>query len=176
MSGAHLHLVCICVTTTSAFNNCGADLLSSARPYEDPLIDLCEFFSLVSTLFIALSAIVFAVLDDPAHPNMQDNARFVSRLCEVMSMVMVVANCVLGLVIEIRVWVSVVHGEEDYKVKMTKQALQAAEDDVVRLKDVLNKAEENATLMQASRSELKEKKEDTASDETRIENPLSTEG
>ena len=91
-------------------------------------------------------------------------------------MVMVVANCVLGLVIEIRVWVSVVHGEEDYKVKMTKQALQAAEDDVVRLKDVLNKAEENATLMQASRSELKEKKEDTASDETRIENPLSTEG
>ena len=34
-----------------------------ARPYEDQLIDWCEFFSLVSTLFIYMSSVVFKVFN-----------------------------------------------------------------------------------------------------------------
>ena len=37
---------------------------SAAKPYEDALIDWCEFFSLVSTIFIFQSGVVFKVLND----------------------------------------------------------------------------------------------------------------
>jgi hypothetical protein len=36
-----------------------------ARPFEDFLIDVCEFFSLVSVLFVYQSGIVFKILNDP---------------------------------------------------------------------------------------------------------------
>lgn len=143
-----------------------------AHPYEDPLIDVCEFFSLVSILFVALSSIVFAVLDDPAHPNMQDRARFVSRLCEVMSMVMIFANSTLGMFIEVRVYCHVLRGEEDYKVRMatqaieTTQAIEDAKEEVLRLEGVLEKAKANVVKREVGT----EDNGDTGS--ARIQNPI----
>ena len=45
------------------------------------------------------------------------------------------------MVIQCRVYCHVLHGEEDYKVRMTKKAIAGAEDEVLRLQGVLENAE-----------------------------------
>jgi hypothetical protein len=77
------------------------------RPYNDRLTDVAEFFSLIATLFVALSAIAFAVLDDPENPNMTENARLVSKACEVASIIMICATLFLSIFVQIRVYTSV---------------------------------------------------------------------
>jgi hypothetical protein len=150
-----------------------------ARPYEDPLIDMCEFFSLVSTLFVALSAIVFAVLDDPNNPNKSEHARFMSSLCETVSIIAILMNCVFGMYIEGRVCYQVFHAEEDYKVVMIDANIATLERDLAQMKDVLKTATAQDRLKQDFREKLKRLKTtqnrelDLSNDIVDMDNPLN---
>ena len=88
-----------------------------AKPYEDPIVDLAEFFALVSIQLVALSAMVFAVLDDPMHPDQRENARFISKLCENLSIVVLVLNVVLVVFVQFMV----MHRTESCRLPCLKQ-------------------------------------------------------
>ncbi len=113
---------------------------SFARPFEDDLIDICEFLSLVSLLFIQQSALVFKVIDDPANPDLSNGGRILSSALKYMSLIMIAANCILAMVVEVRVWQHVTDGDEDYKVKMTRQKMEALQDELDGLESVLERA------------------------------------
>ena len=117
---------------------------SFARPFEDDLIDICEFLSLVSLLFIQQSALVFKVIDDPVNPDVSNSGRILSSALKYMSLVLIVANCILAMVVEVRVWQHVQDGDEDYKVKMTRQKMEALQAELESLESVLERAEADA--------------------------------
>ena len=117
---------------------------SFARPFEDDLIDICEFLSLISLLFIQQSALVFKVIDDPVNPDVSNSGRILSSALKYMSLVLIVANCILAMVVEVRVWQHVQDGDEDYKVKMTRQKMEALQAELESLESVLERAEADA--------------------------------
>lgn len=96
-------------------------LHSATRPYEDALIDWCELLSLLSTLFIFQSGVVFKVLNDPSNPNTGDQARATSDALERISILLLLINIVLAAVTEARVWQHMRHDDEDYRVRMIKR-------------------------------------------------------
>ena len=96
-------------------------LHAAAKPYEDALIDWCEFLSLVSTLFIFQSGVVFKVLNDPSNPATSEDARSLADALEWISILLMFGNVVLGMVIEFRVINHVQVGDEDYRVRLLKQ-------------------------------------------------------
>jgi hypothetical protein len=117
---------------------------SFARPFEDDLIDICEFLSLISLLFIQQSALVFKVIDDPVNPDVSNSGRILSSALKYMSLVLIVANCILAMMVEVRVWQHVQDGDEDYKVKMTRQKMEALQAELESLESVLERAEADA--------------------------------
>jgi hypothetical protein len=117
---------------------------SFARPFEDDLIDICEFLSLISLLFIQQSALVFKVIDDPVNPDVSNSGRILSSALKYMSLVLIVANCILAMMVEVRVWQHVQDSDEDYKVKMTRQKMEALQAELESLESVLERAEADA--------------------------------
>ena len=99
-------------------------LHAAAKPYEDALIDWCEFLSLVSTLFIFQSGVVFKVLNDPSNPATGEDARSLADALELISILLIFGNVLLGLGIEVRVIRHVRDGDEDYRVRLIKQQLE----------------------------------------------------
>ena len=99
-------------------------LHAAAKPYEDALIDWCEFLSLVSTLFIFQSGVVFKVLNDPSNPATSEDARSLADALEWISILLMFGNVVLGMVIEFRVINHVQVGDEDYRVRLLKQQIE----------------------------------------------------
>ena len=63
-------------------------LHAAAKPYEDALIDWCEFLSLVSTLFVFQSGVVFKVLNDPSNPATSEDARSLADALEWISILL----------------------------------------------------------------------------------------
>jgi len=102
-------------------------LHAATKPYEDKLIDWCEFLSLVSTLFIFQSGVLFKVLNDPANPQTGERARSLSAGLETASIILLFLNVLLGVYIQTRVWSHVTTGDEDYRVRlMTTQRVALA--------------------------------------------------
>jgi len=96
----------------------------ATKPYEDELIDWCELFSLLSTLFIFQAGLVFKVLNDPQNPQTSDAALSVKDGLEWVSLALTVLNVLLATFCEVRVWKHVRDGEEDYRVRMLKRQLE----------------------------------------------------
>jgi len=115
-----------------------------ARPFEDDLIDVCELLSLVSLLFIQQSAVVFRIVDDPVDPDESNGGRLLSTLLKWMSFVLIAMNCVLAIVVEVRVYQHVQDSEEDYKVKMTKKKIATLHEQLEVLEETLETAEQDA--------------------------------
>ncbi len=78
-------------------------LHAAAKPYEDALIDWCEFLSLVSTLFIFMSGVVFKVLNDPSNPATGEEARSLADALEWISILLMFGNVVLAMLIEFQI-------------------------------------------------------------------------
>ena len=99
-------------------------LHAAAKPYEDALIDWCEFLSLVSTLFVFQSGVVFKVLNDPSNPATSEDARSLADALEWISILLMFGNVVLASIVECRVISHVQVGDEDYRVRLIKQQIE----------------------------------------------------
>ena len=99
-------------------------LHAAAKPYEDALIDWCEFLSLVSTLFIFMSGVVFKVLNDPSNPATGEEARRLADVLEWVSIVLMFGNVLLAILIECQIIKHVQVGDEDYRVRLLKQQME----------------------------------------------------
>jgi hypothetical protein len=145
-------------------------LHSAAKPYEDELIDWCEFLSLLSTLFIFQAGVLFKVLNDPAKPEMGDKARAMSEALETASIILTMLNIVLGSVTEYRVWKHMQDGEEDYRVRMLKRQKAELASALEAFDASIDHAEKKALQWAAHRA--------GASDEPQeeFENPISDPG
>jgi hypothetical protein len=108
-----------------------------ARPFEDYLIDVCEFFSLVAVLFVFQSGIVFKILNDPENPDSSSNGLWLATLMERISLVLVLLNCVVAVFIEARVLHLVIKEEEDYKVGLWRERLVQLESEVEQAKQYI---------------------------------------
>ena len=140
-------------------------LHAAAKPYEDALIDWCEFLSLVSTLFIFQSGVVFKVLNDPANPATGDEGRALASALEGISIVLMGGNVVLVLIIQARVVCHVQTGDEDYRVRLIQQQIDDQEKGVELAKKWLDKAK--------AKAKARAKAKDQAGGETTtVANPL----
>jgi hypothetical protein len=138
----------------------------AAAPFEDPLIDWCEFFSLVATLFICMSGIVFKLLNDPASPQQTVEAEALSRALEIFSVCLMFGTCVLTVIVEFHTYRNVTDATEgDYKVKMLDKHLEAARADLKEKKGLMAQAEANAV-------EAEGHKNGRVGDEAKFNNPL----
>jgi hypothetical protein len=93
-------------------------LHSGTKPYEDRLIDVCEFLSLASTLFIFQTGVVFKVVNDPSDPLTSEKARSLSNGLEMAAISLVGMNVLLGIYIQARVSRLATEGDEDYRVRL----------------------------------------------------------
>ena len=117
----------------------------AAAPFEDHLIDWCEFLSLVATLFICMSGIVFKLLNDPENPQETPEAEALSNALEIFSVCLMLGTCVLSLIVELHTYRNVTDATEgDYKVKMLTRQIEAAEADLEEKRELLETAEANA--------------------------------
>ena len=119
-------------------------LHAAAKPYEDALIDWCEFLSLVSTLFIFQSGVVFKVLNDPSNPATGEDARSLASILEWISLLLMFGNVLLGLGIEVRVIRHVRDGDEDYRVRLIKQQIEEQKKETELAEKWLAKAKSKA--------------------------------
>jgi hypothetical protein len=117
-----------------------------ARPYEDQLIDWCEFLSLIATLFIYMSTVVFKVFNDPTNPASGDQALRLKDSLELVSMLLIVLNTLVGAVINVRIAQIILNheNEEDYRVKLIRHHVKEAEEDLAELQEVYKHAEAEA--------------------------------
>ena len=79
-------------------------LHAAARPYEDHRVDWCEFFSLVSTLFLCQAGVVFKVVNDPEHPDTTASGLFLASVLETVSMALVFLNAFASFYVEVRMY------------------------------------------------------------------------
>ena len=119
-------------------------LHAATKPYEDALIDWCEFLSLVSTLFIFQSGVVFKVLNDPSNPATGEDARSLASILEWISLLLMFGNVLLGLSILARVTSHVRDGDEDYRVRLIAQQIEKQEKETETAKTWLAKAKAKA--------------------------------
>ena len=119
-------------------------LHAAAKPYEDALIDWCEFLSLVSTLFIFMSGVVFKVLNDPSNPATGEDARSLRDALEWISILLMFGNVVLASIVECKVFHSVKVGDEDYKVSLSKKHIEEQKEGLKRAEEWLAKAKAKA--------------------------------
>ena len=110
-------------------------LHAAAKPYEDALIDWCEFLSLVSTLFIFMSGVVFKVLNDPSNPATGEDARSLADALEWISILLMFGNVLLASIVECQVFHSVKVGDEDYKVSLSKKQIEDQKKDLKRAEE-----------------------------------------
>ena len=96
-------------------------LHDAMTPYEDNLIDWCEFMSLVSTFFVCQAGIVFKILNNPAQPSTNGRSHGIVGTLESLSVLLIVGEIFLNLTVWIRVWQNV-RGDhaEDYKIRMIR--------------------------------------------------------
>eukprot|EP01043_Picozoa_sp_COSAG02_P075699 COSAG02_NODE_15733_length_1145_cov_1.732314_1_plen_190_part_00 len=133
---------------------CSLLLHCAARPYEDGLIDWCELFSLLSTLFIFQAGLVFKTLNDPEKPQTTDAAATVKWWLEWISLALTVANVFLATFIELRVWIHVRDGEEDYRVRMLKRQVEESKLEMEALVAGVSKAKALADERMAHRAAI----------------------
>jgi len=119
-------------------------LHAAAKPYEDALIDWCEFLSLVSTLFIFQSGVVFKVLNDPSNPATTEDARSLANALEWISIVLMFGNVVLVSIVECRIISHVQVGDEDYRVRLIKQQIEEQKKETELAEEWLAKAKARA--------------------------------
>ena len=134
------------VVVTSLMLHC------TAQPYEDKRIDWCEMLSLLSTLFIFQSGIVFKVLNDPSKPETTSMARSMSNALEWSSMALTVLNAFLVTICEIHVWKQVRAGEEDYRVRMLEGQKAELEERLESFAKGIAKAQAHADRFARERS------------------------
>ena len=159
-------------------------LHSYARPYEDQLIDWCEFFSLVSTLFIYMSSVVFKVFNDPSKPETNYQANALKDGLEYVSIFVTLLNVAFGVIINYRIIKVVLNNEsdEDYRVSLLQKHLADVAAELEHLQQVYDEAKENALEKQKhkllkqeslSNRNLKSPGEDPTGDKmATFENPL----
>jgi hypothetical protein len=116
-------------------------LHSFATPYEDALIDWCEFFALMSTLFTFMSAVVIKEFNDPSSTDANGSKETaLMGALEVVIIFLTFANTITGAVINYRivrhVYVDEGDGESDYRVKLIKGHLEDAKEQVEDLERV----------------------------------------
>jgi hypothetical protein len=136
-----------------------------AKPFEDSLIDVCEFLSLVATLFICMSGIVFKLLNDPANPQQTEDAQTLSNALEVLSIVLMLATCVLSMIIEVHTYKNVTDKSQDYKVKMLDKQIHITLDDLENKSKLLEAAKDKAEKAE------EHKKGESVADETESGEP-----
>ena len=132
-------------------------LHAAAKPYEDALIDWCEFLSLVSTLFVFQSGVVFKVLNDPSNPATSEDARSLADALEWISILLMFGNVVLGMVIEFRVINHVQVGDEDYRVRLIKKQIEDQEKETELARQWLAKAKAKAEARAKVKEQAKER-------------------
>ena len=120
-------------------------LHAAAKPYEDALIDWCEFLSLVSTLFIFQSGVLFKVLNDPSNPATSEDARSLADALEWISILLMFGNVVLAMIVQFRVINHVQMGDEDYRVRLIKKQIEEQEKETEQAREWLAKAKAKAT-------------------------------
>ena len=81
---------------------------SFARPFKDAWVDMTEFVSLLSTLFIFQGGMVWTVSEDPGGS--------LSVAIEKMSIALVCATSALALFVEVKVYAERHHGEDETRV------------------------------------------------------------
>ena len=133
---------------------------AAAKPYEDALIDWCEFLSLVSTLFIFQSGVVFKVLNDPSNPATSEDARSLADALEWISILLMFGNVLLASIVECRVVHSVQVGDEDYRVSLIKEQIEDQKKDLKRAEEWL--AEAKAKAKKKAKKKAKTKAKDKA--------------
>jgi len=129
---------------------------AAAKPYEDSLIDWCEFFSLVSTIFIFQSGVVFKVLNDPSHPQTSEDARTLSRVLETTAVYLLLSNVIVAVYIEVRVLRLSQNSGEDYRVMLLKENREAAKAELANLDEEIEEATEKAAARDSVRVAVKE--------------------
>ena len=132
-------------------------LHAAAKPYEDALIDWCEFLSLVSTLFIFQSGVVFKVLNDPSNPATSEGARSLADSLEWISILLMFGNVGLVLVIQVRVINHVQVGDEDYRVRLLKQQIEDQEKGLDLARQWLAKANAKVKAKAQAKEQAKER-------------------
>jgi len=147
-------------------------LHSATKPYEDELIDWCEFLSLLSTLFIFQAGVVFKVVNDPSNPATTKAAHNLSAALEWVSMALTIVNVFLTVFVEIRVWKHVRDGEEDYRVRMLKRQRSNLEKELEDFAAGIVKAKAMADERAAHRAAIHGHDDD---DENEFGNPVSDE-
>jgi hypothetical protein len=130
-------------------------LHSGTKPYEDRLIDVCEFLSLASTLFIFQTGVVFKVVNDPADPLTGEKARSLSNGLETAAISLV--NVLLGAYIQARVSRLATEGDEDYRVRLIivqhaqlERALEKTKEGLARAKAFAAANEERRSVRSKS--------------------------
>ena len=141
---------------------------SAAQPFEDSNIDWCEFLSLVATLFICMSGLVFKLLNDPANPQQTEEAEGLSDTLELLSICLMLGTCVLALIVEVQVYRNVTDDSADYKVKMLTQQLEAIKADWESTESLLAEAEEKARVAEGHKNTPGYPKE------TEFDNPVAS--
>ena len=140
-------------------------LHSFATPYEDALIDWCEFFALMSTLFTYMSAVVIDEFNDPSNSdtNGSEETALMNAL-EVVIIFLTFAVFLTGAVINYRivkhVYVDEGDGESDYRVKLIEGHLEDAEKQVEDLKRVYEEALDDAKSLHEHRVAMEQMKDD----------------
>ena len=132
-------------------------LHAAAKPYEDALIDWCEFLSLVSTLFIFMSGVVFKVLNDPSNPATGEDARSLADVLEWVSIVLMFGNVLLAMLIEFQIIKHVQVGDEDYRVRLLKQQIEDQEKGLELARQWLAKADAKAKAKEQAKEQAKER-------------------
>jgi hypothetical protein len=138
-----------------------------AKPFEDTLIDWCEFLSLVATLFICMSGIVFKLLNDPLNPKQTEDAQMLSNALEALSILLMLATCVLSMIIEVHTYKNVTDTSQDYKVKMLDKHIH------ITLADLATQSK----LLDAAKAKAKEAlllAEEHRKDESGVDEPESS--
>ena len=140
-------------------------LHSFATPYEDALIDWCEFFALMSTLFTYMSAVVIDEFNDPSNSDTSDSKETaLMNALEVVIIFLTFANTITGVVINYHivrhVYVDEGDGESDYRVKLIEGHLGDAKREVKDLERVYEEALDRAKTLHEHREAMKQMKDD----------------
>merc|ERR1712188_213174 len=105
-------------------------LHSAARPFEAPLTDVTELFSLVANLVLLASLPVYSAL---IHDTAPGRVRGVTRFLEWLALLLIVAVCVVAMYAQLHIFkvVDDAKGDErlgeshsSYKRRMLRQRIQ----------------------------------------------------
>ena len=91
-----------------------------------------------------------------AHPQTSEDARTLSRVLETAALYLLLLNLIVSIYIEVRVLKLSQNSEEDYRVRLLKEAREAAKAEMSDLDEEIEQAQEKAAARDSVRAAVKE--------------------